>query len=476
MMEKTDLINYIVSCLEHKSLSVFLGSGMSYDACKIDWKSLVDPYISQLSGNDSDLIKGLQYYVTQNKIDVGDFKREIALKFLGLKYDLNHELLAKLPIRNYWTTNFDTLIEDALKTTYEQRDVMKTNDSFITAEERRDNVVYKLHGDANEPRGIVILQDDYDDYPKSHCNFVTALENELATNSMLFLGYSFNDPDIKNIINLLKLKTPTLQTHLFILKRECREKELAQRYWIDELTKKGIITCLIDEYTEVEEILSRIYKKYMARKIFISGSSCGEYGKFTENEAHDLLYRLGYKLIERFKDQDVNLISGYGLGVGPNIVEGAAEAVANNDLDFGKKILIYPFPKTYYCIHSEDRSPKLEEHFKHYREKMIEKCGIAFFLFGNKRDKAGNTIVADGVVKEFEIAHKQGKYVFPIGSTGGAAKILADKVLANYASYNKTSLDVERLYYELNLSKITADEIIEKICAIIDLIAYRDDG
>lgn len=197
---------------------------------------------------------------------------------------------------------------------------------------------------------------------------------------------------------------------------------------------------------------------------------------FAINEAHDLLYRLGYKLIERFKDQDVNLISGYGLGVGPNIVEGAAEAVANNDLDFGKKILIYPFPKTYYCIHSEDRSPKLEEHFKHYREKMIEKCGIAFFLFGNKRDKAGNIIVADGVVKEFEIAHKQGKYVFPIGSTGGAAKILADKVLANYASYNKTSLDVERLYYELNLSKITADEIIEKICAIIDLIAYRDDG
>lgn len=58
---------------------------------------------------------------------------------------------------------------------------------------------------------------------------------------------------------------------------------------------------------------------------------------FAINEAHDLLYRLGYKLIERFKDQDVNLISGYGLGVGPNIVEGAAEAVANNDLDFGKR-------------------------------------------------------------------------------------------------------------------------------------------
>ena len=229
MMKKVHLINHLVNCLENKSLSVFLGSGMSFDACGLDWKTLVNPYILQLQGNDDDPIRGLQYYVTQNKINVSDFKKEIALKFLGLKYDLRHELLAKLPIRNYWTTNFDTLIEDALKTTCEQRDVMKTNDSFITAEERRDNVVYKLHGDANEPYGIVILQDDYDDYPKTHCNFITALENELTTNSMLFLGYSFNDPDIKNIINKLKLKTPSLQTHLFVLKRESKEKALAQK-------------------------------------------------------------------------------------------------------------------------------------------------------------------------------------------------------------------------------------------------------
>lgn len=472
-MEKTDLINQLTNLLEHKKLSVFLGSGMSYDACGLDWKTLVEPYIVQLPGNDNDPIKGLQYYVTQNEISEIDFKKEIAAKFLNLKYDIRHELLAKLPIRNYWTTNFDTLIEDALKNTCEQRDIMKTNDSFITAEERRDNIVYKLHGDANEPQDIVILQDDYDKYDQSHCNFKTALENELATNSMLFLGYSFNDPDIKNILNILKLKTPSLQTHLLVLKRE---SSASQRYWIDELKKKGITTCLIDNYTEVEEILKRVYKKYMARKIFISGSSCGEYGKFTEPEANKLLYNLGYKLIESFKDQDVNLISGFGLGVGPNLLEGAAEAVANNDLDFGKRILVYPFPKTYYSIHPEARSPELEEHFMHYREKMIDKCGIAFFLFGNKKDANGDIIVADGVIKEFEIAHQKDKYVFPIGPTGGASKVLADKVLSNYAEYNNTSSEVEKLYYELNLQDITADEIIEKVCRIVELIAYRNDG
>lgn len=476
MIEKTNLINYVVSCLEEKSLSVFLGSGMSYDAFHLDWKALVNPYITQLPGNDNDLIKGLQYYVTQNNINVTEFKKEMAQKFIGSKYDVRHVILAKLPIRNYWTTNFDTLMEDALKYTREQRDVMTTNDSFITAEERRDNVVYKLHGDINEPNGIVILQDDYETYEKTHCNYIMALENELATNSMLFLGYSLNDPDINNIISSLNLRDSSTQTHFLILKKESNGQEFAQKYWIDELEKKGIITCLIDEYTEIEEILDRIYRKYMARKIFISGSSCGDYGKFSSIEAQDLLYKLGYTLIDNFKEQDINVISGFGLGVGSYLIEGAAEAVANNDMDFGKKILIYPFPKTYYSINSEDRTPELEAHFLHYREKMIDKCGIAFFLFGYKKDKEGNTIIADGVRKEFNIAHEQGKYVFPIGSTGGASKILADEVLLNYEKYNNTSPAVKKIYFELNLPEITADKIIEKICAIIDLIAYRDNG
>lgn len=476
MMEKTDLVNHIVNCLEDKSLSVFLGSGMSRDASGLNWQNLVEPYISLLPGNDTDLIKGLQYYITQNRINVNNFKEEIAKKFTGLKYDIRHVILSKLPIRNYWTTNFDTLIEDALKDAKEQRDVMVTNDSFITAEERRDNVVYKLHGDVNEPQGIVILQDDFDSYETTHCNYTIALGNELVTNSMLFIGYSMSDPDINNILRVLKFRDAVTQTHFFILKRESKDKEQSQKYWIDELEKKGIITCLIDNYTEIEEILKRVYIKYMARKIFVSGSSCGDYGRFKETEAHQLLNKLGYKLINDFKYQDINLISGYGLGVGPQLIEGAAEAVANNDLDFGKKILIYPFPKAYYGIYSEDRTPELEEHFWHYREKMIDKCGVAFFLFGNKRDKDGNPTIADGVIKEFDIAHKQGKYVFPIGSTGGASKLLADRVLANYEEYNNTSLDVKKLYFELNLPDITADEIIEKVCEIINRLAYLDNG
>ena len=83
------------------------------------------------------------------------------------------------------------------------------------------------------------------------------------------------------------------------------------------------------------------------------------------------------------------------------------------------------------------------------------------------------TVVASGMLEEFEIAHRQGKYVFPIGVTGGAAKILADKVLDNYKAYNDTPLEVEKLFLELNTPGIVTSQVIDNILQIIDLLAYR---
>ena len=472
-IEKKALINEVVRILEDKSLSIFLGAGMSYDASGLDWDALIKPYTEKLDVVVDNPIDALQYYQTLTGTDSLVLKKEISDKFKGLKWDFRHEILGKLPVRNYWTTNFDTIMEDSISETGLKRDIINNNDAFITAEERRDNIVYKLHGDVNTPKDVVILKDDYEGYSNTHSHFLAALENEFATNSMLFLGYSLNDPDVYNVLNNLQLQGSKLNTHFIVVKKD-RNNEALQNYKIKELEKKGIIACYIEDYKEVGEILQSIYKKYMARKVFISGSSNGEYGPFSKEEAQDMLYKLGYKLIDENKEQCVDIVSGYGLGVGPYIIEGAAEAVATNNLDFAERILIYPFPKMYYSVPEEDRSEGLKEHFFNYRYKMIDKCGIAFFMFGTKTDSNnGKTIEASGMYEEFEIAHKQGKYVFPIGATGGASKVLADKVLADYKKYNDTPIEVEKLFLELNLPNVSTKEIIEKIIQIVDLLAYR---
>ena len=187
-IDKKDLINEIVHRLEEKTLSVFLGAGMSYDACCLDWTTLIKPYAEQLDTEVKDPIDALQYYQTSKGVEPVALKKEISDNFLGLKGDIRHQILSKLPIRNYWTTNFDTIMEDSITEVNFKRDIINNNDAFITAQERRDNVVYKLHGDVNTPKDVVILRDDYDNYPNTHSHFITALTNEFATNSMLFLG------------------------------------------------------------------------------------------------------------------------------------------------------------------------------------------------------------------------------------------------------------------------------------------------
>lgn len=106
---------------------------------------------------------------------------------------------------------------------------------------------------------------------------------------------------------------------------------------------------------------------------------------------------------------------------------------------------------------------------------MISKCGIVFFIFGNKYDKNGNVINADGVRKEFDIAVKQKKYVFPIGATGYMAKELADIVLSDFELYNGEMPNIKILLQELNSDEITPDNIIKKMVKIIDILAFTPE-
>ena len=49
---------------------------------------------------------------------------------------------------------------------------------------------------------------------------------------------------------------------------------------------------------------------------------------------------------------------------------------------------------------------------------MVENCGIAIFLFGNKK----NEKIASGVLEEYKLAKDCGLVCLPIGCTGGAAE------------------------------------------------------
>lgn len=479
MIEESTLIREYVLSLRQKSASVFLGSGMSLSVFKKDWGKLIRPYAKRigLKGKILNYPFAAQAYVNAGHDEL-QFKSSIANNFKSAKITPFHDLIAKLPIHNYWTTNYDTLIENALNANKKHYDVMYNNDSFCVLDDQRDRIVYKCHGDCNDPQSIIITKSDYEKFRFNSFNFTHALYNELASSTILFLGYSFNDPDINNIIETLSVINETHSTHFFITKKETGNDECSQQHWVDNIKRYGIETLLIDDYNYIDIIMEKIAKQYMAYKILISGSAV-DYKQFLPTaDSENFLNRLGYELVkydcsESNTGHGLTIVNGNGKGVGPFLYEGIAEAAASFGLDMADYLIMYPFPKIYY--EQFEKELTLEEKYHAYRENMISKCGIVFFIFGNKYNPDNEIVNADGVRKEFDIAVKQGKYVFPIGATGYMAKELANEVLSNFEKYNGDMPNIKVILQELNDYAITPQKIIEKIIQIIDILAFRPE-
>ena len=473
-ISKDILINEYTKALRAKNASIFLGAGFSAEVFNELWKGLVKPYADKLDPiilehcDNYPLI--MQYY--SDKFPKDNFRIEIANRFKSDVITKKHGIIAKLPIQHYWTTNYDTLIENALIKHNKPFDTLYNGDTFADLQNSREKIVFKCHGDCNHPESIIITKGDNDTFENKSFNFVSSILSELATNKILFIGYSFNDPDINYLINKINVNNLKHIPHHLILKRETEpQKEVLQDMWVKDLERHSIYTTYIDDYDEIEILLKDIELKYLSGKILISGSAnvYDEYG--TAEESKKLIHDIGFSIIDQFKDQHIEIINGNGYGVGQSLSEGVAEAVASNDLDFDDYFTPYHFSPTYYK--KFEKEPSIEEQWANYRHKMIDKCGIVFFLFGNRLDDNGVIRNAPCVRKEFDIAILKNKYVFPIGTTGYMAKELAEEVLNNFEQYNGEFPDVKKILIELNKPHVPKKEIVEGIIRIIDCVVFR---
>lgn len=92
---------------------------------------------------------------------------------------------------------------------------------------------------------------------------------------------------------------------------------------------------------------------------------------------------------------------------------------------------------------------------------MIAQAGFAVFIFGNK--KVGDKIqIADGMLKEFDIAKRMGKFIIPVGSTGSAAAEIYKTVKDNIGEYSYLVEPLDSLTTET-----ACDKLVKLICEII---------
>ncbi|HIC7212525.1 SIR2 family protein [Burkholderia stabilis] len=418
--------------LVDNNVAIFAGAGLSASLGYVNWKELLRSVAEELGldiDRETNLVALAQYHLNERR-NRSELNRRIVSEFSDIrKPTTNHEILARLPISTYWTTNYDRMIETALEQANKVADVKYEVRQLKKTTPNRDAVVYKMHGDVEHPDDAVLTKDDYEGYFRKHEPFVTALSGDLTAKTFLFLGFSFSDPNIDYVMSRVRVTLHQApKQHYCIMRREqkkAREKgadfeyrKHQQTFLIKDLARIGVHTLLVDEYGDITRILAAIEQEYRQRTIFISGSA-DDFSPWKIDMANQFVAGLSQALVEK----KYRIVTGFGLGVGPSVIAGALDPILRDKRRYRQTQLVArPFP----IAISDPRARR--KAYQHYREEMIGLAGIAIFLFGNKR-QGDDIIDADGVAAEFDMAVDQGLKVIPVGATGYVAARLWNRVM-----------------------------------------------
>lgn len=438
-MNKQTFIRKYSKAVHEGYAAIFAGAGTSVGAGFVNWKDLVEPFAEELEldiDKEVDLVKVTQYY-HNTKRSRGTINQEIMNAFSS-KEEITEtvEIFTRLPIATYWTTNYDKLVEEGLRRNNRKADVKIKDINLATNIYDRDAVVYKMHGDISTPEAAVITKDDYEMYSETHSLFTTALKGDLVSKTFLFVGFSFEDPNLDHILAKIRiLLGEDTREHYCFLKRINKDSydnesdylndEIRQSLRVEDLKRYGINTILLDSYDEIPSILYQVERLYLNKSIFISGSISYYNDSWTESKVNKLCYSLSKKLVV----EDYKVISGFGLGVGSSVINGALDEIyVSKYKHVNEHLSLHPFPQT------SDGKISLKEMWSKYRQSIISESGICIFLFGNKVEDE-EVVTADGMLEEFEIAKSLNKIIIPIGATGGSAKKIFEMMKAESNKY-----------------------------------------
>ncbi len=455
-ISKEEFIEEYSKVLIKGNAAIFAGAGLSTEAGFVNWHNLIKPLATKIglnSDKETDLISVAQYYINEDGGNKHDISEIINNFFDSNEIPENIKIISRLPIHTFWTTNYDSLLEDGLKDSNKLVDIKRSIDNLNNNKYNRDAVIYKMHGDKSQPNKTIISKDDYESYEEKYGLFRTLLKADLLSKTFLFIGFSFDDPNLQYILAQLRLASPqNLKTHYCFFEKIKQDKnetdedfnyrKIKQDLKIEDLRRYGIKAIILDNYSKITEILNTLESTVLQKKIFVSGSIDKYDSEWTKEKVNEFTYLLGNDLVKN----DYTVVSGFGSGIGSSIINGSLREIFDNKNGHVDDYLkLYPFPQT----------KNSEELWPIYREKVMKNVGICIFIFGNKIQKESNSpIDANGVISEFNIAKKYKKIIIPIGSTGWASKTIWNEVNQNIHEYPYLRKYIDKLGSEKDPEQI----------------------
>lgn len=459
--------NNYVKALKEKNAVLFAGAGMSVQEGFYDWKTLLKPIAEQLEldiEEEQHNLPALAQYFVDNQGNVRNALTQILVdEYAKTNNSIseNHKILARLPIQIYWTTNYDNLIETALINEGKTPDVKKTNQDLAINIPKRDAIVYKMHGDIGTADETVLTKHEYEDYNNTRELFSNAFKSDYVSKTFLFIGFGFSDPNLDFLISRIRLilSNGTKTGYYFVKKEIDITKQRKQELKVNSLKRYGLNAIWINDYDEITTILKEIESLFLRNTILISGSA-ETYLPFEKDEAVDFIHDLSKEISKH----GYKVLTGFGLGVGSAVINGVLDNMENQRTqNLDNYLIMRPFPQY------QTKGKNISDLWNNYRNKFIPLAGIAIFLFGNKFNyETSEIVIADGLIKEFDIAVAKGLKVIPIGATGYVSKELWEKVASNMDNYFENADDIKDEFIKIGNAKELNEELIKSVINIIN--------
>jgi hypothetical protein len=179
----------------------------------------------------------------------------------SLHFIANIEPLTSLIV----TTNWDTLLEEALKAEGITPLVIRQPEE-LTLMASADHVLVKLHGDINEPLSLIITERDYALKRKEWLEpvgFGALLSNLITTKTLIFVGYSMTDENFRLMWDILKAKMVDRagrrvgRKHYVVVPWEEREASFVERTEGVEVVKSKARAFFEELFRQLSDFVNR---------------------------------------------------------------------------------------------------------------------------------------------------------------------------------------------------------------------------
>lgn len=264
-------IQIIKNAINTNKLVIFAGAGISIDANVPSWSSLIDRIKDELDlpDGEKDYLKIAQIYFNDRQEKEYIEKIRASLGHKKLRYNEIHEELFELNPEHILTTNFEDLLEQVITKNSLPYSIIREDKDLPYSNNTK--LLVKIHGDL-DTGNLVFKEDDYLGYSQNHPLLDSFIKSVFSTKVVLFIGYSFNDYNLKQIVQyvrnilgnnfqnayLLSIDKEVHQSHRQYLKKKgINVINYFDADYIEQKIEKSISKNYIDDFLKEDNIYGR---------------------------------------------------------------------------------------------------------------------------------------------------------------------------------------------------------------------------